>query len=323
MSSNAGGAGGDRSNRWTVVNSNSFASVNVILPPQSQIDTETDAVVCMSGSIDVQGKLTGGIFGALGRMFLTQESFFTTRVTNTSLESSGDVLLAPSTTGGIILHKLLRGHDLLLTKGSYLASDCSVQVTTEIQRGSIGNSLWSGTGFFLLRAHAPDPTSENMVAIAGYGSIHEYTLGRGERRFVDNGHLLAWTASMTYTTSFASSTVWGSISSGEGLMCEFIGPGTLYLQSHKPENEDFGIESGGRRGRSSGSNPQRGSVGTLFGCSCFMIFIVILVAMIVWLSSIAGTISWNLDTNAYYDYSASPTGHYEYRRPRPTYTREL
>ena len=320
MSSNAGG---DSNNRWTVLNPNSFASVIVILPPQSQIDTETDAVVCMSGAIDVQGKLTGGIFGALGRMFLTQESFFTTRVTNTSLESSGDVLLAPCTTGGIVLHKLLRGHDLLLTKGSYLASDCSVQVTTEIQRGSIGNSLWSGTGFFLLRAHAPDPTSENMVAIAGYGSIHEYTLSRGERRFVDNGHLVAWTASMTYTTSFASSTVWGSISSGEGLMCEFVGPGTLYLQSHKPEHDDD--VSDGRRRRGAGSNPQRGSVGTLFGCSCSLIFILLLAAMIVWLSSIAGsTVSWNFDTNAYYDYSNDrPNNQYEYKRPRPTYTMEL
>ena len=81
-------------------------------------------------------------------------------------------------------------------------------------------------------------SGSGVLAIASYGSIHKYTLLDRERRLVDNGHLVAWTASMGLRTKMASSSVWGSISSGEGLMCEFTGPGIIYLQSHKPRLKD-------------------------------------------------------------------------------------
>ena len=325
--SNAGGGSGGNGNyRWTVVNSNSFASVNVLIPPQGgSINTETDAVVTMSGNIDVQGKMSGGLLGALGRMFLTNESFFTTSVTNTASESYGDVLIAPSSSGGIVLHQLQRGYpDLLLTKGSYLASDTTVEITSEIQKGSLSKSLMSGTGFFLLRAHTKDPSpTSNMVALAAYGSIHKYELKPNEIRYVDNGHLVAWTANMNYNTTFASPTsIWNSISSGEGIMCEFVGPGTLYLQSHKPDNDVFD-DSGKRRRTSVGSrgNHQRGSVGVFIGCIFFLIFCGMLISMIIWLVSIFGTVGF--DTNMNFQYEQSPPS-YSRRPPRPPqYTREL
>lgn len=225
---------------WRVLNEGSFASVRVELPPNASLKTESDAVVSMSETVQVSGQISGGILGSMFRSFFSNESFFTTLVDNRS-ERAGDVLLAPSDPGGIVLHRVQNGDSMMLTSGSYLACDTSIQINTVVQRG-IRNSLTSGTGFFLMKA-----TGRGILAISSYGSIHKYTLLRGERRLVDNGHLVAWTAAMQYEATMASASIWGSISSGEGLMCCFHGPGTIYLQSHKPKHidGDTGSNSGG------------------------------------------------------------------------------
>ena len=233
---------------WSVLNGGSFASVCVEIPPNTGVKTESDAVVTMSQGIEVSGKVSGGILRSMYRSLVNQESFFVTMVENRS-RRMGDVLLAPADPGGICLHRLTGWQDsIMLTSGSFLASDTTVQITTVVQRG-VRNSLSSGTGFFLMKA-----TGRGILAVASYGSIHKFSLDAGDRRWVDNGHLVAWTADMRYATKLASSSVWGSISSGEGLMCEFYGPGIVYVQSHKPKIID-GERSNHSRSRSRGSLP--------------------------------------------------------------------
>jgi uncharacterized protein (TIGR00266 family) len=237
---------------WILKDPGSFASIHVKLPPGATVHCESDAVVTFSEGVQVRGVLSGGLLAGLARAFLTQESFFTTVVENTSGTRVADVMMAPCETGGIVLHKLTRmvrrreeqqQHsivgdrygDLLVTSGAYIASDSNVKMTTEIQAG-IGNSLLSGTGFYLLRA-----SGGGYVACAAYGSIHKYVLAVGETRAVDNGHLVAWSASMNYRVGLAAGggmtgrRLMNSMTSGEGLMCFFEGPGIVYLQSHKPD----------------------------------------------------------------------------------------
>lgn len=228
---------------WCVQNEGSFASVHVDLPPGAQVCCESDAVVSFSQGVAVQGQLAGGFLGALARSFLTNESFFTTKVQNTLLEQRADVLMAPKEPGGIVLHRLVDGDNhnagLLLTSGSYVASDANIEITSHIQKG-LANSIFSGSGMFLLHARGV-----GTVACAAYGAVHAYNLRQGEVRAVDNGHLVAWTADMRYRTGWASQGagdggVWGnvvgSLTSGEGLACFFHGPGTVYVQSHKPQD---------------------------------------------------------------------------------------
>jgi uncharacterized protein (AIM24 family) len=162
--------------------------------------------------------------GGLARTFLTGESFFTTTVE--ARERGQDVLLAAQSAGDVVLHRL--GDELLLTSGAYLAADSSVSVKSEVQT-QMGNSMLSGTGFFLLRAQGT-----GVVACASHGAVHRYKLEPGERRGVDNGHILGWTAAMKYETGLATGSVYSSVTSGEGLMCFFTGPGIVYVQSHKP-----------------------------------------------------------------------------------------
>ncbi len=106
----------------------------------------------MSNDIDVRGAMPGGLLAGLARAFLTRESFFTTIVKNTSPSQSGDALIAPTDPGGISLHRCVRGEDMILTSGAYLAGDESVNVSSSMNNpfSSFGN--FSGTGVFLLRA---------------------------------------------------------------------------------------------------------------------------------------------------------------------------
>jgi len=255
---------------WVVQNPGSFSSITIKLPPGTAIHCESDAVITFSQGVQVRGVMAGGFFGALARTFLTNESFYTTVVENTNLECVAEVMLAPSDPGSIVLHKLSgRGdgnnnNDLLLTSGAYIASDITVKVTSEAQ--GITNSFLADTGFFLLRAGSSNSgsnrrggaTAAGYVAFGAYGSVHKYVLGVGEIRSVDNGHLVAWTESMNYWVGLASSDtrfstgrrVMNSMTSGEGIMCHFEGPGIVYLQSHKPPDQisnNTASRSGGGR----------------------------------------------------------------------------
>lgn len=50
---------------------------------------------------------------------------------------------------------------------------------------------------------------------------------------IDNGHLVAWNAKYVMERA-ASGGIISGFSSGEGLVCKFTGPGTVYLQTRNP-----------------------------------------------------------------------------------------
>lgn len=240
---------------WQVKNEGSFASVSVTLPPSTTFHCESDAVITMSHHIDVRGTMSGGILSSLARALLTRESFFTTQVHNDSPHASGDALIAPSDPGGIALHEMVPGEDMVLSSGAYLAGDETVEVSSSVHSPFSAFSNFSGAGMFLLKA-----SGQGRLAISAYGSMHKYVLAPGEKRKVDNGHLVAWSGSMKPIVKFASqrSGIVGSMTSGEGLHCEFEGPGVIYIQSHKPAlgpngEINAGTHNGGARMRGGGS----------------------------------------------------------------------
>jgi len=230
----------------------------------------------MSQGVTVSGVMSGGFLSGLARAFLTNESFFTTQVEYPvgGGERLGEVLLAPSDPGGVLLHTLegRREDDILLTGGAYVASDNGVQVTTELQ-SRFGNSVLSGTGFFLLRA-----SGRGCLACAAYGSVHKYILRAGETRAVDNGHLVAWTASMSYTVGLGGRRggFISSVSSGEGLMCFFQGPGVIFVQSHKPNVNPDGTTSNRRTSSGLGLAPCLMVCLPIFG---FIFFVIVFIVM--------------------------------------------
>ena len=90
------------------------------------------------------------------------------------------------------------------------------------------------------------------------------------QRCVDNGHIVAWSGSMKTTMRLASGRggILGSMTSGEGLMCLFEGPGTVYVQSHKPN-----IGPDGARGTRNGGGRSTGN--PVVACILFLVVILI------------------------------------------------
>jgi uncharacterized protein (AIM24 family) len=60
-------------------------------------------------------------------------------------------------------------------------------------------------------------------------------LAAGQEYVVDNSHLVAWSATTEYEIRKASSGWMSSITSGEGLVCHFRGPGLILLQTRNPD----------------------------------------------------------------------------------------
>lgn len=69
-------------------------------------------------------------------------------------------------------------------------------------------------------------------------------LQEGEKYIIDNGHLIAWNCKYVMER-VASGGIISGISSGEGLVCKFTGPGTVFLQTRNPAAFALWMGAGG------------------------------------------------------------------------------
>ena len=200
----------------------SFALLTVTLDPGESVRAEAGAMVSYGEGVDIETDTTGGILDSLKRSVLGGESFF--QNTFTAAEG-GDVTLAPALPGDVV-RRDLADETLYVQSGSYLASDTDVDLDTEFGGG---RTFFGGEGLFLLKLDGTGP-----AFLSSYGAIHQKELDAGERYTVDTGHVVAFDG----TTSFDVERVGGlrsTLFSGEGLVCTFTGPGTVWLQTRSAD----------------------------------------------------------------------------------------
>ncbi|MGM0592031.1 MAG: TIGR00266 family protein [Halobacteriota archaeon] len=200
----------------------SYALLTVSLDAGESIRSEAGAMVSYSDGIDIETRASGGILDSLKRNVLGGESFFQ----NTFVaREAGEVTLAPPLSGDVVHHELA-DETLLVQSGSYIASHPDIEVDTKFG-GS--RTFFGGEGLFLLELDGTGP-----AFLSSYGAIHEKELEAGERYTVDTGHIVAFEGQ----TTFDVETVGGlksTLLSGEGLVCTFTGPGTVWLQTRSPD----------------------------------------------------------------------------------------
>lgn len=202
-----------------------FAILKVNLEPGETIKAESDAMMAMSDNITLKSKVEGGLLGGLARSFLSGESMFFQTLTANNGE--GEVLLAPPIPGDVEAYDLTDGTTLCVQSGGFLAAESSVDVNTKMQ--NLGKGLFSGAGLFIVKM-----SGTGKVFFNTFGAIYTKDLAAGEEYIVDTGHLVAWEESMQYNVEKASSGWMSSITSGECLVCKFVGPGKVYMQSRNP-----------------------------------------------------------------------------------------
>ncbi len=197
---------------------NAFTLARVGLEQGESVKAESGAMVSMTGTVDIETRMQGGFFSSLARKVLTSESFF--QNTFTAARGPGEVTFAPALPGDIHLREL-RGEDLILQSGAYLASATGVQMET---KWGGAKTFFSREGLFLLRAYGLGP-----LLFASYGAIVEVQVPPSGY-VVDTGHLVAFEPALHWDVRKVGG-MKSLLFSGEGLVCHFSGQGKLWLQT--------------------------------------------------------------------------------------------
>lgn len=184
--------------------------------------TERGSMSWMSPNMKMETTSNGGIGKAFGRMF-SGEALFQNRYTATG--GNGMIAFASSFPGQIVARQIAPGHDLIVQKSGFLASEEGVDLSIFFQK-KFGAGFFGGEGFIMQRL------SGNGIAFLEFdGHVVEYELRPGQQIVVDTGYL----AAMDATCSMEIQTVPGlknMVFGGEGVFNTVVtGPGHVWLQT--------------------------------------------------------------------------------------------
>ena len=204
---------------YEILHQPSFALAVVRLGAEQSIQAEAGAMVSMSANVELQSQMKGGLMGALKRAVGGESAFVSTF---TARGGPGEVTFAPGGPGDIAALEM-GGQSFFVQSSSYLAGDTGLTVDT---RWGGAKSFFGGEGLFVLQV-----TGTGVLLLSSFGAIHRKTLQPGERYVVDTGHLVAWEGTTQYTLRKATSGIFRSFVSGEGIVAEFMGPGEILIQT--------------------------------------------------------------------------------------------
>jgi uncharacterized protein (TIGR00266 family) len=210
------------------------AVAKITLQPGESVTTEGGGMIAMNTNLSVKTSMhkkeNQGFFSAVKRM-LAGESLFFNHYTAGS--APGTVYVAPDMLGDVMQHEL-HGNAILVQSGSYVASTGDVSIEMNMQGFK---SLFSGEGLFWLKLKGT-----GTVLLNSFGAIYPVQVN-GEY-IVDTGHIVAFDESLNFTITKVGSSLFSSFLGGEGLVCKFKGQGTVWCQSHNPNN--FGAYIGSK-----------------------------------------------------------------------------
>lgn len=214
------GKGSGRGYSFDIHYTGAFALAIIQLQAEQSIQAEAGAMVSMSGNIELQSQMKGGLMGAFKRMVGGESAFVSTF---TAHGGPGEVTFAPGSPGDIAAIEM-NNQLFNVQSSSYLAGDVGLQINTN---WGGGKTFFSGEGLFVLQVQG-----SGLLLVSSFGAIHRKRLNYGERYVVDTGHLVAWEAHMPYELRRAAQAGWlRSLVSGEGIVAEFTGPGEILIQT--------------------------------------------------------------------------------------------
>lgn len=199
----------------------SYAIARLLLEHGESVRAESGAMVSMSPTITLESKIHGGIGKMFGRLLGGESAFQTTF---TASHGPGELMLAPSAPGDIFAMPLA-GNAMMVTSGCYLAGDVGLQMETQASF----KGLFGGEGLFMMRIFG-----QGLLLLSSFGAIHALQLAPGQPYVVDTGHLVAFSDGMGFQVRRAARSLLGSLTSGEGYVCEMTGPGLVYIQTRTP-----------------------------------------------------------------------------------------
>jgi len=170
-------------------------------------------------SIEFKNRLntggSGGVFKALGRSMVSNQSMFLTEGTSTAHGST--IALGASQPGEIFELPVDSNQQWLINDGCFLAHGDGVGYHIARQRGK--NAWFGAGGFFVMETEG-----QGSMLITSCGTLHKITLDGTKPITIDNTHIVAWSNNLAYETHRLKGT-W------EWMTCTFSGVGDIYLQT--------------------------------------------------------------------------------------------
>jgi uncharacterized protein (TIGR00266 family) len=201
----------------------SFSLLKVKLNAGEKITAEGGAMVYMSPGIEIEthtrgGGGIGGLFKSVKTSVLGGESFFINTFTATE---DSEIALTGVQLGDVDSIEL-NDDEMILQSGAYIASTEGIEIDTSWQgmKGLLGEG-----DIVMLKA-----SGNGKVWISSFGAIEKKELAAGEKLILDTGHAVAFNGSITYSVKKVGG-LKSTILSGEGLVFEIIGPGSVYIQT--------------------------------------------------------------------------------------------
>lgn len=207
---------------YTIEHSPAYASLIIDLQPEQKVLVEASATAAMDTSIKMQSKVKGGLMKGVGRM-LGGESLFISEFT--AQNQSGKLYLSPGVPGDIQYYSIENRCGLLVQSSGFVACSDTVEIDTQFQ-GLKG--FFSGESLFLLRA-----TGRGDIWFSSYGGILEIPVE--ESYVVDTSYVVAFEDTLNYNVEMIGGLSFKGLKTailgGEGLVCQFSGKGSLWIQS--------------------------------------------------------------------------------------------
>jgi uncharacterized protein (TIGR00266 family) len=206
--------------------------LHVSLKQGEKIYCESDAMVMMEATLDLRGRMTGGIGSAIMRRFANGESFFQQHIE--AVRGDGDCLLSPMLPGAIeVIDVGVRQY--LMNDGAFVAATDGTEMKVRTQ--SIGNALFAQSGGFFIM----ETSGSGQVVVSGFGSMFQLDVIEGKDVVIDNAHVVCWDKALSYEISVTTGGGGGvkgflgnmvnSVTSGEGIVLRFSGSGKVFVCS--------------------------------------------------------------------------------------------
>jgi uncharacterized protein (TIGR00266 family) len=183
---------------------------------------EAGSMVNMSGHIQMESQMAGGIFAGTKRI-LIGESFFLTKFV--PIEKHGFVAFAGNVPGKIFPVHLSNGSEFVGRRESFLCCEEGIVLDITFAK-KIQSGLFGGAGFIL-----QNMSGNGTVFLHCCGDIVEINLKDNEMIKVQTGLVVGFDSTVSYDIALAGG-ITSIIFGGEGLFVTTLtGPGKVILQS--------------------------------------------------------------------------------------------
>ena len=177
---------------------------------------ESGALNYLRGNIAVHSQLIPSV-GSLVSSLVANESVY-----RPTYAGTGVITLA-SSLGGFHVFEL-KGESWILEKGSYWASEGSVEL--QFFRERLLTSLWAGEGVVYLQTRV---SGQGKLVVCTKGPVEEMELVEGEQLVVEGNCVIGRTQSVKFQMRRPTKNFWGRLTSGESIVRTYRGPGKVLL----------------------------------------------------------------------------------------------